>query len=307
MPLLRTLRHPLVSLLWDESTPKPDVPKPNTLTGLPSELLLSVADTLFPMDLLATPPFSCFNDERYYYVRRQNVRMVRLRHVWYQFCFIHLQLAIKRFCHGPPFEISNECLLALKINSSESISSLFSADAAICPEPLGLCLRFTDVMLVHSQHVDLLSTRPESKHLPGPPQMWYICTHISARKFTNFVNSAVQAYLSVQTAPHDSTTRSAMTCIHCRTEALIEFYRDVADMVLALTRWINLDPELSPGDPQWKIRRTSRRVDDEEEVTLDLWDLKASSRTCFGLGSSRYLDSLRASNAFDLSRHLRHT
>lgn len=359
MQSLRTPCHSLISRLWREAVSQSDIPRPNTLTGLPAELLLSIADfLLLPTDLTCfalcnrrlfallyaryqtslpaagkdsvyllsrlerdLPAYSLcyachrlhqYDGSKFFFGHTGSVELapcyngspwplelkMRLQqpigfHSWYKFNFADLQLAMRRFRYGPQFGISTECLSYTEVYQFESSSSLFSVDAQICPEPLGLCLRFQNIMLANNQRPDLLFSRPHVRSRAEPPMVWYMCKHTSDIELARFINSAVQAYQCEQNALDPTTVRSTSSCICCGTESLIEVYEDGADLVLALTRWVNLGPGLSPDDRRWKVHSDSWKYNG---VRLDPSDLQVTARTCFELASSQPLEDLRSCN-----------
>jgi len=337
---------------------QPDIYRSNTLTGLPAELLLLIADLLLPDDLICfalcnhrlfallyaryqtslpavgedsvfllsrlerdLPAYSlcyachrlhqydgskfffghtgtveltpCYNGSKWPLELNMRVQKPLWSYSWYKFNFAQLQLAMRRYRYGPQFGISTECLSYTEVKPFERLSSLFSADAQICPEPLGLCLRFQDIMMVSNQRPDLLFSRPHGRNRSESPMAWYICKHTSDEELASFINSAVYACLSAQDALEPNIIRSTSTCVCCGTESLIEVYEDGADLLLAFTRWVNLGPGLSPDDRRWKVHSDSWEYD---TVKLDPSDLQVTARTCFELASSRSLEDLRSSN-----------
>jgi hypothetical protein len=60
---------------------------------------------------------------------------------FYDFTFIHLQLAMRRHYYGPQYGVSLESLSFTEVMCDEGRTTLLSVEARICPEPTSLCLR----------------------------------------------------------------------------------------------------------------------------------------------------------------------
>ncbi|OQE79861.1 hypothetical protein PENNAL_c0049G06879 [Penicillium nalgiovense] len=192
-------------------------------------------------------------------------------YTYYQFRFVHLQLAMRRFYYGPGFGIPVESMLYTEVvrhhikakappwlqspvnNISEKdpqkdvLMALFSAEARICSTSPGLCLRAQEIAVVARQNV---------------PRMWpchenglvEICRHIHTREpgFIGIFTSQIERYCS-KTSPIEPADQGS--CDKCNTSWKLEMRTlDENNASLTLTRWIDLGPGLSPNDAQWRCR-----------------------------------------------------
>lgn len=187
----------------------------------------------------------------------------------YDFHFVHLQLAMRRFYHGPEFGIPVESLLYTEVGAAQVCSkdcllpksptrqmpdkdpqkgimlTLFSAEARICSTPPGLCIRTQDIGVVTRQHASWIW--PDRTLI-------YICKH------TNTFNTSLRNILASQIKRFCSTTSTSVpaeqgSCNRCNTCWQMEI-RDLDDTraSITLTRWIDLGPGLSTDDVDWKYR-----------------------------------------------------
>ena len=352
----------VVSRLRGWHTPISEIPKLNTLVGLPIELLLSITDFL-PLDdwicisLCNRRLFAIFNhrtnsarpsgkdklpvlrrlerDLPKYFIchvchilhefdgsecfglsgsafelkncplrclpKWREERELELRgqaplwfHVYHRIFFLHLQLAMRRFYHGEKCGISTEALSYTQARTHPErswwpeITSLFSTDAQICPETPGLCLRMQHVMFVHGSRSELLLSRQDIGSGEEPPQIMFICIHVSRLKHAKLLDTVVKAYINGEKAPN-----STFSCDKCNTDCRIEVCEYGSDLALVLTTWINLGPGLTPDDPRWKVHCD---YCEPSKLTLDPNDRKDSPRVCFENASPRSLEALRSCN-----------
>ena len=212
-------------------------------------------------------------------------------HVYHRVFFLHIQLAMKRCCYGEKYGISTEALSYTQVRTysdEPEFTSLFSTDAHMHPEILGLCIRTQHMVFVHCSKPKLLLSRPKITDAKDPSEIIYICAHVSRLRRAELLDLVVNAYLTGEKGPSYT-----FTCEKCNTVCLIEVCEYGSDLALALTTWINLGPVLTPDDPRWKIYCNSP---DASEVTLDPNDLKDSPRVLFENVSPQSLEALRSCN-----------
>ncbi|KAJ5341443.1 hypothetical protein N7541_010567 [Penicillium brevicompactum] len=203
----------------------------------------------------------------------------------YKFHFVHLQLAMRRFYHGPEFGIPVESLLYTEVAAmrlpfrptgrvlspplkrvKEGFSRknikmmLFSAEARICSTPPGLCMRTQDVALVTRENMLYMWTR-------GTYEEIYVCKHIHSKTlgFGDVVGS--QFGRDFEGIIHVVNKGS---CDHCNTSWQLELRLegwDYASMIL--TRWMDLGPGLSVDDVDWKYRLREETSTPPEGGILD--------------------------------------
>lgn len=126
----------------------------------------------------------------------------------YRLSFLQVKLAMRRFYYGSKSGISTDSLSYTQVRQHPIQSlhpdtiSLFSTEARVCPEPLGLCIRMQDIVLV--------GTRDE---LIYHPKKWIsdsfeICVHCGLlRVITPIVESLHQGEKSLSPIPVTSATR----------------------------------------------------------------------------------------------------
>ncbi|CAG8340841.1 unnamed protein product [Penicillium salamii] len=185
----------------------------------------------------------------------------------YIFQFVHLQLAMRRFYHGPEFGIPVESLLYAEVGAAQigpkdsvlpqspaskapnkdsrkdTMMTMFSAEARICSTPPGLCMRMQDIGVV---------TRQNASWMWSDRALMNICKHIST------FDTSLCEILSSQIKRYCSTTSISVPveqgrCDKCNTSWQLEI-RDLDESraSIALTRWMDLGPGLSIEDVDWK-------------------------------------------------------
>jgi hypothetical protein len=169
---------------------------------------------------------------------------------------MHLHLAMRRFSFGPSYGIPAESLRYTEVAALAPCKTrtpvvratkelrdahrmgIFSIDARICTEPSALCWRIQDITIARRQNVSFIL----SQH-----SIVRVCAHLETPKynFFNVINSHVKNY------PHGTLTKAG-ECNICNTSWELEL-RDLGenDVCLALTRWWDLGPGLSPDDHRW--------------------------------------------------------
>lgn len=200
--------------------------------------------------------------------------------------FLQLKLAMKRFHYGPRSGISTDSLSYTQVRHDPPQSvpdriSLFSREAQICPEPLGLHIRMQDIVLVRTRDQLIFDT----SNWDDPCE---ICTHFSLlRLITPIVESL-----------HNGEKASfAHNCYLCNTDAQIEIGEFDSKIALIMTRWVNLGPGLTQEDPLWK---THVSWPDPPCWKLDGDDpehfLTESPRLCFEDMAPQSFEDLRSRN-----------
>ncbi|CAI7649393.1 unnamed protein product [Penicillium bialowiezense] len=204
---------------------------------------------------------------------------------YYNFHFVHLQLAMRRFYHGPKYGIPVESFLytevkAAKLNTKglsflppvkkksegeanqDFMLTLFSAEARICSTPPGLCLRTQDIAVVSRQNVT--DIWPGSRYA-----LMKICKHIHTEGLW------LRELLAWQIKRHCSTTGTQVSthegsCGECNTSWKIDIRNlDATHASLTLTRWMDLGPGLSIEDVEWKYRLDFVMENPEQRTLVD--------------------------------------
>lgn len=360
-----------LSPLISKSLPLTKTPQPHTLAGMPTELILKIADFLPPDDLKCF--FSC--NHRLHAVLHHQVRrlprvrnpedklpiLLRLerdlpkcyflcrvcfvfhkydgsdnygleglgldrRHACVLLClqrcqiksrltmkvyestsfhdytiyFFQLQLAMRRYHYGPEAGISTDSLFYTEVrrhgewsarpNLHPGALQLFSADAQICPEPLGLYVRMQDIFCVRADRQDLLAPFPIPDTISDPPGVYLPCQHMPKAAFHYMLGDLVDIYRREQKA---STPAEIYTCKKCTTEAQFQICEIDTNIALVVTRWIYLGNGASLDDNYWRMQSvdavySSRNLRPSEMI--------ASARACFENATPRSLDALQTCN-----------
>lgn len=197
----------------------------------------------------------------------------------YKFYFVHLQLAMRRFMHGPEFGIPVESLSYTEVATSRIVTkantihpeleetrlidervqlntqtTLFSVDARICTSPPSLFLR--------TQELAVVCREKAWKLLPDPfTDSIRICWHISTSNsgdlyIWNTISELVRQY---QRGKRGKSLIVQGRCPRCDTAWKAQV-REIEpnDVSLVITRWINLGSGLDPEDSLWRSCMESR-------------------------------------------------
>lgn len=365
MPSLPGLFSSLVSRLSGNNTRLFEIPKQNTLAGLPVELLLSIADFLPLVDVMCISlcnnrlfdtfhrrnhsmlpsgkdklpllkrlerdlpsyficytchllhkydasqdfgPRSIFEDKaeplsflsKWSLHRSLSLELaISWRQASYITNFLHLQLAMRGFYHGPQFGISTEAICYTQVrhypreSASPEKTTLCSIDAQICCKPPGLVLRTQEIMSVsgHKQHLMYCNPRTQPEKRGQPPFSMFICPHIDWKKLADLINPIVKAYRAGKKPPS-----STHTCGRCHTNFRIEMCEYGTELALIITKWFNLGDGLSPDDPRWKRHAELADRVHTGKVRRCPCNGKNSPRVCFEKASPRSLAALRSCN-----------
>ncbi|CAG8026697.1 unnamed protein product [Penicillium olsonii] len=199
----------------------------------------------------------------------------------YRFYFVHLQLAMRRFYHGRAFGIPVESMLYTEISShrfrskgpqflqnivnenlrtnthEDRMMTVFSAEARICSQPPGLCMRVQEVAVVTRHNVPRMWPSRQNGFMSA-------CTHLTTRVLEEYEQDlfgpAFREILESQLLRYCSTTSPKIPpdqghCDECNTSWKLEIRTlDETHASLVLTLWMDLGPGISPADPEWKYR-----------------------------------------------------
>lgn len=185
----------------------------------------------------------------------------------YEFHFVHLHLAMRRFYYGPQFGIPVESLLYREVVaytfapklavslgfpppslSNEEyqrnyITALMSVDARICTTPPSLCLRMQQLAVVRKQNIARFFPNPEKT-------LVRVCMHSNISELPYTVHSLIERYSS-----DEAVTKLADQgrCGKCNTAYKMEI-RDLGqkDACFVFTVWMDLGPGLTPDDYRWR-------------------------------------------------------
>ncbi|CRL30144.1 Cyclin-like F-box [Penicillium camemberti] len=209
----------------------------------------------------------------------------------YEFSFLHLRLAMKRFHYGPRSGISTDSLSYTQVRHYPMQSvypellSLFSAEAQICPDPLGLYIRMQDIVLVEELD-DLIFRQGRSRIHSDPLDNLMPCVD---GFLLNFITPTVE---SLRNGGKASFTYN---CQMCNTDIQIEIGEFDSKIAVVLTRWVNLGPGLTQDDILWNTQVIAPYSDS----WIDLDDprhLLTSPRLCFEEMAPQSFEDLRSRN-----------
>lgn len=208
--------------------------------------------------------------------------------------FLQIKLAMRRYCFGPHSGINTDSLAFTQVREYrhpwqkpkslpvyQPIRTLFSIEAQVCPEPLGVHIRMQDIVLYDIWE----DSKIQVDSRPYVIQLYEICSHTS-------LESKASDIESVYNGERDSFS---YTCPKCNTVSLIKFRRIDSRLALVMTRWVNLGPGIHREDPLWKIHIYTcidRTIPSELPRSLML----PSPRTCFENATSLSFEDLRSRN-----------
>jgi hypothetical protein len=164
-----------------------------------------------------------------------------------KFCFLHLQLAMRQYHHGPRYGISVSALSFTEVKIHVTSTALRSLEAQICIEERSpvLCLRIQDIMSVKGLRADRLLSKTNGG---APPQIYQICAHIGDDKILVWIEDFVNAYRKTRTL---SLLRRS--CYKCNTGYQLKLREFGESIAFMMTRWINFGPGRHPGDSRRKV------------------------------------------------------
>jgi hypothetical protein len=209
--------------------------------------------------------------------------------------FLQIKLAMRRYCYGPQFGINTDSLAFTQVSQYrhpwenpgsslsvyEPIKMLFSIDAQVCSEPLGVHIRMQDIVL----HEIWEDSKIQVDSRLCSMFLLEICRHISLESMT----------LDIESVYNGKRTSFPYTCHRCNTVSLIKFRRIDSKLALIVTRWINLGPGIHRKDPLWEMHTDVCNIwtiPDKLPYSLML----QSPRTCFENTSSLSFEDLRSRN-----------
>ena len=151
----------------------------------------------------------------------------------YRFTFSHLQLAMQRHRLGSEYGIPPESFAYTEVqrigNSHTHFNSttLFSVEARICPQPLGLYLRTQLWILFHTAQCK---------------GSFRICDHISQYPFGQFLLPRLN---------HTRSQTNISTCLECNMDLQVKIEEVTNEgPAIVVTKWIDLGAGLCPMDPK---------------------------------------------------------
>lgn len=206
-------------------------------------------------------PRDCYESRRHVLFLGHNPARVGL---WFVIHFVHVHLAMRRFYLGPSYGIPTESLKYTEVSNfpisgvEKEISrlsgencryfyrlDLSSVDARVCTGPPGLCLR--------QQYLTVFK-RKKLQFLVLEDFVTRVCIHdrTPASKPRHLIRSLINKYHEQGYGAKGVLTNSG-ECNKCPMSWKFEL-RDLEKqkICLALTRWWDLGPGLSPEDHQWK-------------------------------------------------------
>lgn len=205
--------------------------------------------------------------------------------------FMHVRLAMRRFYHGPKYGINVDSLSYTQIkqwplhSTAPDQIALFSIDAQILSEPLGVFVRMQDVLLLKTR-ADFLQ-RLNSEGFELLKHTLEVCRHVGIRYL---VKSALKSW-------HNGGRGFVeYDCQICNTDSHIEICDFNSWVALTITRWINLGRGINEADPLWQIHADNQictlRLDPDNPEHL----LTTSPRLCFEKSASQSFKDVQLRN-----------
>ncbi|KAJ5736689.1 uncharacterized protein N7483_001814 [Penicillium malachiteum] len=209
----------------------------------------------------------------------------------FSYNFLHLRLAMRSFNYGPKFGISTDSLSFTQVIhysrpsfSLPDITTLYSTDAQICSQPLGLHVRTQNIVLA-STYEDLVTRMTKWLFEVGS-----IVTVCQRKVFEDLFTP-----LRVEGSFGERYTNLTSTCEDCNTDYRAEIIKFDSGVAFVLTRWINLGPGLTKEDPLWKKHTLiyTRGLDKEHIRMSPRQCFEAITPICFKELMSRNLSHLK--------------
>ncbi|KAJ5611542.1 hypothetical protein N7528_008647 [Penicillium herquei] len=150
--------------------------------------------------------------------------------------------------YGPKFGISTDSLSFTQVINYgrpydiPGITVLYSTDAQICSNPLGLHTKTQNIVLA-STYEDLVTRMAAWSFRCARPLVAVCQRNIIQDLFTP---------LLVEGSSGEKYTDFTSTCEDCNTDYRAELIEFESGLAFVLTRWINLGSGLSKEDPVWK-------------------------------------------------------
>lgn len=212
--------------------------------------------------------------------------------------FSHIQLAMKRYRHGPLHGISTNSLAYVDVHvsdneqSAEQMTTLLSVDARIRPEPASFHLRVQQWATIKSR--DLARLLSAIKFVR-------ICDHLI--NLNGEITRLIERLLASHGAEVVNDCPATSKTLQCR-ECMLDYQIQLTmlgdeGLALVISKWLDLGTGLTPADIKWHYFRVdySRRAIPEAPGTvrqrfegepgLSLDDL--SSRNASYLTGKRYM------------------
>ncbi|KAG6986568.1 hypothetical protein G7Y79_00077g099600 [Physcia stellaris] len=176
----------------------------------------------------------------------------------YLLTFPHVQLAMKRYRHGPLHGISTNSLAYVEVHVSdreqgaEQLTTLLSVEAQIRPEPASLHLRVQQWATVKSRHLPRLLSAIEFAR---------ICDHLIN------LNGDITRLIEKVWTSHGTEVRSdrpaTSAILQCR-ECMLDYQVQLKmlgdeGLALVITKWLDLGAGLTPTDIKWHYFRVDDR------------------------------------------------
>lgn len=211
-----------------------------------------------------------------------------------------LKLAMRRYRLGPMSGINPDSLSYTQVRFychplrvipwyppaiSPFIPTLFSMEAQICPEPLGLYVRMQDIILY--------DTWEDSKLESNPISIYRICFHATLSSkmcdLDTLENGIKDSYLDY-------------ICPRCNTACVIEILQVEPESKIALimTRWIYLGLGLDQEDPLWRIWVSWSSAPRPDQLPQSM--MTQSPRLCYENQSPETFEQLRVRNLSYLTK-----
>lgn len=209
--------------------------------------------------------------------------------------FFQVKLAMRRYWYGPTAGINTDSLAFTQVHQYrhpratsessvscyENIKMLFSMDAQICPDPLGVYIRMQDILIYDIWEDSQIRVDSHTTVM----SLYKICPHLLLENKASEVDSVYNG----------ETDSFSYTCPDCNIVSLIEFRRIDSTISLVMTRWVYLGTGISREDPLWKIH-IFNSSDGSMPLELPPSLMTHSPRACFENTTSLSLKALTSRN-----------
>ncbi|KAJ5116471.1 hypothetical protein N7456_000819 [Penicillium angulare] len=210
---------------------------------------------------------------------------------FYEFHFVHLQLMMRRFRHGPSYGLSPDTALYAEVNlyplpslkgshiesfslpgpadelfDKSHVTHIFSAEARVYQKAPSLVLRLQSIGMVSREFAPML--------IPKKQISISLCNHFrfnSNPETSDTLKAPIEAYWA-----NGTLGVYQGKCRKCNTEYEIQVREaNTDDVTLTITRWADLGPGLTPKDMRWRSHLLLGRG------TVDTSDIVSNPRQRF--------------------------
>ncbi|KAJ5350834.1 hypothetical protein N7541_008561 [Penicillium brevicompactum] len=218
---------------------------------------------------------------------------------------------MKQLYHGPQYGISTETMSYTQVSlhppapTTAQRTFLVSIDAQVCHEHSSLVLRIQQIVFVSKSRRFLLYSN--TRYAPwgrtwkrkSEPLGLFVCHHISDHELAGLITQSVNTY---RTGNDRETVSPTYLCKQCKVDFCIEVSEHGTDIALVITRWLELENDLTPRHPH-RLRHAQKPRNSPRETrnaSINPTGEQVGARFCFEEATPRPLRQLISRNIYCL-------